>query len=75
MPVLISVSPVFFLLDFEVRASLYNRMNDHCQDCQKGHLSLRKNRMAEKKDFPSPFHFTGNPTLFYLQVSKDSIYK
>jgi hypothetical protein len=52
-----------------VKVNLYNRFNEECEVTQKTFASIKKDGLQESKLLPPQFDFTGNPSVYYLQVS------
>jgi hypothetical protein len=54
--------------DYVVKVNLYNRFNEECEVTQKTFASIKKDGLQESKLLPPQFDFTGNPSVYYLQV-------
>lgn len=56
-------------LDYVVKVNLFNRFNEECESSKKNYASIRKSGMHDDKQLPPAFEFSGNPSVYYIQVS------
>ena len=55
--------------DYEVKACLYNKISDHCEDSQDAAMSLKRSGRLETKLMPKTLHFSTQSMIYALQVS------
>ena len=60
-------APSLFL-EYTVKVNLFNRFNEKCEMSRKEVAVFRKNGMHEQKQLPPLFEFSGDPSVYHVQV-------
>ena len=60
--------PLSPFLEYTVKVNLFNRFNEKCEMSRKEVAVFRKNGMHEQKQLPPLFEFSGDPSVYHVQV-------
>ena len=60
-------------LEYTVKVNLFNRFNEKCEMSRKEVAVFRKNGMHEQKQLPPLFEFSGDPSVYHVQVNDNII--